>query len=133
MNYQHRRSRFQPDLLRAAAVTFGVAILSFLALDDITTDRASSFILERAMLAAAGAAFCVLAWWLWHRGSRFLGTVSFVFVAAAGLAQRTIGPGTRPGQFDYIATLSALVWFVVLAGVLTIRAWRPGRGGGASG
>jgi threonine/homoserine/homoserine lactone efflux protein len=48
-------------------VTAVAVILALLALDDITTDTASSFALERAMVVACGAWLAYMALRMWRR------------------------------------------------------------------
>ena len=112
-------------LLQEAVITVVVVVLAVLALDDITTDSALSFPLERTALAACAIWFVVVAWRFWRRGHRVLGMLSFGLVTIGALAQPTIGPGTVPTQFAYLATVGALAWFLGVAGVLAAFAWRP--------
>src|SRR3989304_3191474 len=103
-------------LVRDAVITFAVVVLAVLALDDITTDTARSFPLERTALVGCAVWFLVVAWRLWRQGHRVLGVLSFGLVTIAALAQPTIGPGTVPMQFEYLATVGALAWFLLVAG-----------------
>ena len=119
-----RREFAGSRLRRDAAITLAVVVLAVMALDDITTDSARSFPLERTMLAASTVWFFVVAWRLWRQGHRVLGALSFGLAATAALAQPTIGPLTAPLQPGYLATLLALAWFLLLAGVLAALAWR---------
>jgi len=112
-------------LVRDAVITFAVVVLAVLALDDITTDTARSFPLERTALVGCAVWFLVVAWRLWRQGHRVLGVLSFGLVTIAALAQPTIGPGTVPMQFEYLATVGALAWFLLVAGVSARSAWRP--------
>lgn len=109
-------------ILRDALVTLTVVALAFAALDDITTDNATSFPLERTALVACAAWFAVVAWRLARERHRLLGGLSFGILAMAALVQPAVGPGMDPWRFEYLATLGALVWFVMLAGVVvTVR------------
>lgn len=112
---------------RDAVITFAVVVLAVLALDDITTDSARSFPLERTALAGCAVWFAMVAWRLWRQGHRVLGVLSFGLVTSGALAQPTIGPGTLPMQFGYLATVGALAWFLLMAAVLAGLAWRPRR------
>lgn len=114
-------------LVRDAVITFAVVVLAVLALDDVTTDSARSFPLERTALAGCAVWFFVVAWRLWRQGHRVLGGLSFGLVTIGALAQPTIGPGTVPMQLGYLATVGALAWFLLVAGVLAAFAWRPRR------
>lgn len=119
-----RRKFVGTRLARDAVITLAVVALAVLALDDITTDSARDFPLERTALAVCAVWFSVVAWRLWAQGHRVLGVLSFSLVTIGALAQPAIGPGTVPMQLGYLATVGALAWFLVLAGVLTALAWR---------
>ena len=112
-------------LVRDGVITLAVVVLAVLALDDITTDSARSFPLERTALAVCAVWFSVVAWRLWRHGHRVLGVLSVGFVTIGVLAQPTIGPGTVPLQLGYLATVWALAWFLLVSGVLAVLAWRP--------
>ena len=121
---EHREfvgSRF----VRDAVITLAVVVLAVMALDDITTDSAQSFPLERTMLAASAVWFAAVSWRLWRQGHRVLGALSFGFVTIGTLAHPTIGPGTVLGYLGYFATVGALAWFLLVAGVLAAFGWRP--------
>jgi hypothetical protein len=111
--------------LRDAAITLAMVVLAVLALDDITTDSARTFPLERSALAVCVVWFSVVAWRLWRHGHRVLGVLSFGLVTIGAVAQPTVGPGTVPMQLGYLATVGALAWFLLMAGVWTVFAWRP--------
>jgi len=111
--------------VRDAVISFALVVLAVGALDDITTDSASSFPLERTALAGCAVWFAVVAWRLWRQGHRVLGLVSLVMVTTAALAQPAIGRGTTALQVvAYLATLGAIAWFLLLAGLLGVFAWR---------
>jgi hypothetical protein len=114
-------------LVRDAVVTLAGVLLAVLALDDITTDSAQSFPLERTALAACAVWFSIVAWRLWRQGHRVLGVLSFGLVTIGALVQPTIGPGTDPMQIGYLTTVAALAWFLLVAGLLAAFAWRPKR------
>jgi hypothetical protein len=118
--HNYAGSRFTRD----AVITFAVVVLAVLALDDITTDTALSFPLERTALVGCAAWFLVVAWQLWRRGHLLLGVVSFGLVTIAALAQPAIGPGTVPMQFGYLVTVGTLAWFLLVAAGLAGSAWR---------
>jgi hypothetical protein len=116
---------FRGDLLRDALLTGAAVIVAFLALDDITTDRAATFAFERFALACCGVCLLIVAWRLIRGGHRVVGGVSVVAVAAVAMAQPALGPGILPSlRFEYVATAAGLVWFVGLAGILATFAWR---------
>jgi hypothetical protein len=119
---------FRRDLLRDAFITFAAVVIALLALDDITTDTASSFTYERIALAGCGSWFVVVGWRFLRRGRGAVGGMSLGLVAMAALAQRTIGANLLTSvRIDYLVTLGALAWFVVLAGILAGEAWRTGK------
>ena len=112
-------------LVRDAVITFAAVGLAVAALDDITTDSAQSFLFERAALAVCAVWFFAVASRLWRQGHRLLGGLSFGLVTIGALAQPTIGPDTAPMQPGYLATVGALAWFLLVAGILAAFAWRP--------
>jgi hypothetical protein len=112
-------------MFRDAALTFVAVVLAFLAFDDITTDRASSFLVERSVLAGCGLWFASLALRFVQQGRRALGLLSLGIVVAAAVAQRRIGPGTIPDMApEYLATVLALAWFLLVSGMLAVQATR---------
>jgi hypothetical protein len=125
MEHPHNVLRFRGHLRRDAALTCVGVIVVFLALDDITTDTASTFAFERIALACCGVWLLSVAWRLLRGGHPVLGAVSVVAIAAGALAQPSIGPGILPSlRFEYVATAAGLMWFIGLAGVLATLAWR---------
>ena len=120
-------------LVRDAVITFVAVVLAVAALDDITTDSATSFPVERTMLVMCTVWFLVVAWRLWNQGRRGLAVVSFGLVTIAALAQPTLGPRTATMQVGYLAivgylaTLGALAWLLLLSGLLAGFAWRQKR------
>jgi hypothetical protein len=121
-------SRLRVRLLRDAVLTLVAVAVAWLALDDITTDAAGRFPLERVALLGCGSWFAVVAWGLVRRGHPLLGVSSLLLVAAGALAQMAIGPDTVASmRVEYLATLGALAWFVLLTVILTVLAARPRR------
>jgi hypothetical protein len=111
--------------MRDAALTLGAVVLAFAALDDITTDTATSFKVERFALALCGAWLLVVAWRLIRSGHRRLGAVSALAVAAGASAQLAIGPATGPSlRLEYVTVIAVLLWFIALAVILATSAWR---------
>ena len=110
--------------VRDAIITLAAVVLAVLALDDITTDSAQSFPLERTALVLCAVWFSIVAWRLWRQGHRVLGALSFGLVTIGALAQPTIGPDRAPMQLGYLATVGALAWFLLVAGFLAAFAWR---------
>ena len=122
-NHGHGSSR----LMRHAVITVAVVALAVLALDDITTDTATAFPLERTALAGCSIWFLLVAWQLWRQGHRVIGVMSLGLLTIAALAQPNVRPGIVPTQFAYLATIGALAWFLVIAVGLAGFAWRPAR------
>ena len=128
MEHPSHASRFRGDLLRDAALTLTAVVLAFAALDDITTDTATTFAFERLALACCGVWLLTVAWRLRRDGHRVLGAISIFVIAAGASAQPWIGPGTTPSlRFEYVAAVAGLVWFVGVAGILAGIAWRSGK------
>ena len=118
--------RLRADLRRDAFITIVAVVLAFLALDDITTDNARSFLIERTALAACAGWFVIVASRLLRQRHWGIGALSLGLIAAAALAQRAIGPGTAPFSVASLATVGGLAWFAVLSGILVRLACRPG-------
>jgi peptidoglycan/LPS O-acetylase OafA/YrhL len=108
------------------AVSLVVLALSWLALDDITTDDASEFPLEYAILVSAGLWFAALALVLIARRRFFAGTSSLVAVALGVAAFWSLPQHYQPpSTVNYLGWV-ALAWF---AGVTVwLLAARAGRG-----
>jgi hypothetical protein len=110
-------------MLRDAACTLAAVLLAFAALDDITTDRDSNFVVERVALVGCGLWMGWLALRFLRRGRPVLGASSLTVVLAAAVAQPFIGQDTIPdGTTAYLVTLGALAWFLLLSGTLTLQA-----------
>jgi hypothetical protein len=104
-------------------------ILAFAAFDDITTDNATSFKAEYFFLSICALWGLFLSTRLTLRGYRFLGILSGLMFAATVWGQRGIGPGTVPGWWpEYVATVTGLLWFLVLSGILVVMGFRLQRG-----
>jgi hypothetical protein len=117
-------------LLQQAGITVAVVLLAVAALDDITTDSATAFALERTALVGCGVWFLFLASRLRREGHRTLGVLSLTFLTGAALAQPWVGQGIAPtqlGYLSYLVTVAALAWFLLLAGILAGVAWWPAR------
>lgn len=117
-------------LKQQAVITVAVVALAVLALDDITTDTARTFPLERTALAGCAVWFLLVAWQLWRQGQRAIGMVSLGLLTIAALAQPAVGPSSVPTQFGYLgylATVTALAWFLLVAGILAGFGWRQAR------
>ena len=112
---------------RAGIITIVAVILAFAALDDITTDNATSFVVERTLLVICTMWFAHVSLRTRRRGRRALGNVSIGLTVAFALAQTTIGQGTVPSRWvEYLVALGTLVWFAILAGILVWSDRRPG-------
>jgi len=105
-------------------VTLAAVLLAFAAFDDITTDTATTFTFEWFGLAACGMGLVIVSWRLLRSEHRWLGSVSVVALVAAVGAASSIRPGTGPFQFEYLATIAGLLWFLGLAVILAGQAWR---------
>jgi hypothetical protein len=114
------------DMLRDAGITVVAAALAFGALDDITTDADTNFVLERLAVIACAGWFVLVSWRLVLQGHRTLGGLSFVVAAIAAVAQSTLSqdmvfwPWTR-----YVIAVLGLAWFMTLSGVLFWLGWQP--------
>lgn len=113
------------NLLRDGAITLAAVVLVVLALDDITTDDAPNFAFERTAILACGVWFGVACWRLLRRGHHLLAGVSLAWLVLGAEAQPAIGQGSVT-RFAQVATAGALLWFVLLAGILVWQAWRLG-------
>jgi hypothetical protein len=116
--------------LRDGVVTFLALLLAFAAIDDITTDNATSFQVEYAALIVCAAWLGFVAWRLFLSGHRVLGSVSTLALATAMWAQRGIRPGVVPGlRPEYVVINLAYFWFWVLTFTLFWLGRRPHRVG----
>ncbi|MBP1648638.1 MAG: hypothetical protein H6Q30_2083 [Bacteroidetes bacterium] len=105
--------------------TLAAVLLAFGAFDDITTDDAKTFTVEYALLVASGCWCLLVAISLLARRRIVFGLVSLILLAAAIWGQRAIGPGTlTSARPEYIATVIALCWFLVLSGILVVYGFR---------
>jgi hypothetical protein len=127
--FMESAARSHRDLPRAgaffakAAVTIGLLVLAWLALDDITTDNWTGFRPEYTLLAVCGTWCLFLTYDLLKQGYRRLGTTSMVAVASAvWVASDGLGH-KRDGDWsvfwpEYTVMLVAWLWFLALAIVL---------------
>lgn len=121
-----------------AAVTIGLGVLAWLALDDITTDNSTGFRPEYTLLAACGAWCLFLAYDVLKQGYRRLGTTSVVALASAvwvasdGLGHKRDG-GWGVFWPEYTVMLVAWLWFLALGIVLSAAGRRVMRRGNATG
>jgi hypothetical protein len=112
------------DQFLNASITIVMVVLAFLALDDITTDHDTNFVVERTMVIVADAWFVLVAWRVLRLGHRGLGGLSIAVAIAAAVAQWMVGPGTAPFRAEYLLTVLGLAWFAMLAGTLAWIGWR---------
>jgi hypothetical protein len=116
--------------VREGVVTFLALLLVFAAFDDITTDNATRFPVEYGILIVCAAWLVFVAWNLFVRGHRVLGSVSTLAVATAMWAQSGIGPGVVPGlRPAYVVISLAYIWFWALTFTLFWLGGRPHRVG----
>lgn len=118
-----------PRLLVLAFVTLAALYLVWAAFHDITHGEAD--------VTTEYAFLCVCAAWLAYvsvsliRARQWaLGSVSLAALAAAVWGQREIGPGiTATLSPAYLATLGAVLWFLMLSAILAFLSWRAYREG----
>lgn len=120
----HGAGLSRSQLLRDGLLTLIAVLLAFAALDDITTDNATTFTFEWLGLGVCAAWLLTVSWRLVRGKDRWLGSVSVIALVVAVGAGSTIRPGTGPFQVAYLATMAGLVWFLGLAGILATRGWR---------
>jgi hypothetical protein len=121
---QRDKNQNRQTLLRDGLISFGVVLLAFGAVDDITTDNAPTFLVERIALVCAGAWFVFLAFRLWQGHLRLVAVISVAMIGLAAWAQPLIGPGTVPNDVAYLTTIAGLAWFLFVAAFLVSIAWR---------
>ena len=112
-------------LLSNATITLVALLLVFAAFDDITTDNATTFLVEYTFLVGCAGWLLFVAWSLIRGGHRALGFSCVVALASALWAQHGIGPGMvarlRP---EYIVMPAAYFWFWALAGAMVWLGYR---------
>lgn len=108
-------------------VSILLLVLAWLALDDITTDNATTFEFEYTMLVWCGVWFTSVAIWLLVRRRPVLGIASLVAVALAVVAFWSLPHHYAPAApVNYLGAVS-LVWFLALAIWLVARRSTPPR------
>jgi hypothetical protein len=119
-----RIERRRPVLKRShGAATILVLLLVYAAIDDITTDHATSFRVEYAILIGAAAWLFFVAIRLVRQRHYVLGGLSILAIAAAAWGQRAIGPGVTASNAasagwrrpEYLAVIAGYLWFWLLA------------------
>jgi hypothetical protein len=112
----HRERRPATQYLASGLATLAALLLICAAFDDITTDNATTFGTEYALLLARAGSLTFVAVRLLRAGHQLLGGASLLAVAAGFWAQRAIGPGIVPGFWaEYVVVTAAYLWFVALA------------------
>jgi hypothetical protein len=114
--------------IRDGALSFLALLLAFAAFDDITTDNATSFKVEYALLVACAVWYGVVGVRLLRLRYRTLGVASLAALAGALWGQRAIGPGMTPGfRPEYVVVTGAFLWFLALAISLVVLGSRASR------
>ena len=109
---------------RDGAVTVGVLLLAFAAVDDITTDDATAFPLEYSILVVCVVWLLFLGWNLLRSRHRFLGGMSVLAAGGSVWAQRAIGRGIVPDLWPVVVITGAYLWFWTLSLTLLWWGWR---------
>ena len=115
------------------AVSLVLLVLSWLALDDITTDNANEFPLEYTILVSAGIWFAALGVALVARRRFFAGTSSLVAVALGVAAFWSLPHHYQPaspvnllGYLPLAWFLGVAIWLLASRARLTTRTVAPG-------
>ena len=120
-------------LLSHSLISLVALLLVFAAFDDITTDNATQFTVESAVLAACAIWFAFVAVRLTRLGHRTLGMLSVLALVGALWGQRGIRPGITPGLWlEYLVTAGAFLWFLLLVAILAWLGWRGAARGAIS-
>jgi hypothetical protein len=117
-------------LAGAAFITLLGALFAFLALDDITTDNATTgFRPEFRLLGCVGAWLLFFVFQLWRNGRRVLAGLSVLLLCAGawaagdGIGHKNAG-GWSVFWAEYSVILLAWLWFAATAIVLLAQAVR---------
>jgi hypothetical protein len=123
-----RRTR-STGFFRDGVITGVALLLTFAAFDDITTDNATTFLVEYSMLFACGAWLAFVALRLLRTGRPLVGGLSATAILMAVWALRAIGPGVVPGFWlEYVVISGAYLWFWCVSAMLLWLGWRDHRG-----
>jgi hypothetical protein len=137
-------SKAQANLTVEACITLLAALFALAALDDITTDNATTgFRLEYRLLACCALWLLFFVFQLWRKGRRVLACLSLLMLAgAAWVASDGIGHKNAGGWSvfwtEYSVITIAWFWYVLVSAGLLVQAFRsqgaaaffgaPGRG-----
>jgi hypothetical protein len=111
---------------RDSLIALIAVLLAFAAFDDITTDKAETFTVERVALVLCAAALFSVCWNLVRRGHKGVGSMSWVALIAGAAGGARIGPpSTGSFETEYHVAIAALLWFLGVAAFLLIQSWRP--------
>ena len=100
-------------LSRDGIITIVLLMLVFAAFDDITTDNATSFVVEYSMLVVCAGWLVLVIARLFRIGRYRLGTVSALALLVGMSAGRAVA--SRTEWTAYIVFLVAYVWFWALS------------------
>ena len=122
---QDSTPRLRSSLLRDAGVMVAAVVLTFMALDDITTDTDTSFVVERiAVILCAGCLFGI-AWRVWQYGYHVLGGLSTLVALAIAFSEPAVAAADAGGSsVAYLISFFGLVWFTAVAIFLVALALR---------
>lgn len=94
------------------AISIVWLLLSWAALDDITTDNANSFPLEYSILIAAGMWFAALGVWLLLNRRTLSGVCSIVALALGMVAFTSLPHHYQPATFTNLLGYVPVAWFL---------------------
>jgi hypothetical protein len=100
-----------------------VLLLTWAALDDITTDNADAFPLEYTLLVLAGIWFGAVAAYLLGRRNTVVGIISAVAVVTGVIAFWSLPHHYAPGSWVNQLGWFPLAWFLALAVGMLVRPW----------
>ena len=106
-------------------VSILLVVVAWLALDDITTNNATTFIVEYSLLVICGAWFAAVAIWLLARRWVMAGIVSLAALSLAVVAFRPLPHHYAPASPVNYLGLFSLAWFLGLS------VWMAARRAGA--
>jgi hypothetical protein len=95
--------------------------LAYAALDDITTDRATSFTVEYSILAGCGAWILVVAALFTRARHYILAVLSVIALFAAVWGLRDIRGVVSRASPEFVAVAGAFLWFFTVA---VVALWR---------